>query len=75
MTRHTHTTHSGVWLRTLLLDEQVTLHGVLADTLVLVRVLLHLLHQTLHLRPRALKAIPRLPIGGEHTTGWREFTR
>lgn len=47
-------------VRTFLLDEQVSLHGVLAHTLVFMRILLHLPHQTLHLRPRALKAVPGL---------------
>lgn len=50
----------GLRVRTLLLHKQVALHGVVADALVFVRVLLHLPHQRLHLRPRALKTVPRL---------------
>lgn len=50
----------GGLLLTLLQHEQVALHGVLADTLVLMRVLLHLPHQTLNLRPCALKTVPCL---------------
>lgn len=62
---HTHThTHSFTvvcGLLTLFLHIQVALHRVLADTLVFMWILLHLPHQTLNLRPRALKTVPRLP--------------
>lgn len=57
-------------VRTLLLHEQVALHGVVADALVLVRVLLHLPHQRLHLRPRALKTVPRLRAQSQEKKRW-----
>lgn len=52
---------------TLLQDEQVSLHGVLADALVFMRILLHLPHQTFYLGACALKAVPSLSTNHRKT--------
>lgn len=49
-----------LYVLTLLLYKQISLHSVLANALVFMWVLLHFPHQRLHLRPCALKTVPCL---------------